>query len=126
LQVHPRIYAQESAAVVVFISADYAGGEWTRLERRAALALRLLRGQQPQWRLWHPIDPLPRRLHPRLLPLRQGAPAGLPRRVRPVRTGNGKPVTGELLGAAIELALAGRPVPEPHRPSMGCSIKWRP
>ena len=33
-----RIYAEESAAVVVFISADYAGGEWTRLERRAALA----------------------------------------------------------------------------------------
>jgi hypothetical protein len=34
----PRIYAQESAAVVVFISAEYACGEWTRLERRAALA----------------------------------------------------------------------------------------
>src|SRR5262249_55068535 len=39
--------------------------------------------------------------------------------------GNGKPVTGELLRAAIELTLAGQPVPEPHRPSMGCSIKWR-
>lgn len=39
--------------------------------------------------------------------------------------GNGKPVTGELLSAAIELTLTGRPVPEPHRPSMGCSIKWR-
>jgi len=34
----PRIYAQESAAVVVFISADYAGAGWGRLERRAALA----------------------------------------------------------------------------------------
>ena len=34
----PRIYAEESAAVVVFISADYAGRDWTRLERRAALA----------------------------------------------------------------------------------------
>ena len=34
----PRIYAQESAAVVVFISADYAEADWTRLERRAALA----------------------------------------------------------------------------------------
>ena len=32
----PRIYAQESAAVVVFISADYAGPGWTL--RRAALA----------------------------------------------------------------------------------------
>ena len=39
--------------------------------------------------------------------------------------GSGKPVTGELLCAAIELTLAGQPVPEPHRPSMGCSIKWR-
>lgn len=39
--------------------------------------------------------------------------------------GNGKPVTGELLRAAIELTLAGQPVPEPHRPSMGCSIKWQ-
>ncbi len=38
--------------------------------------------------------------------------------------GNGEPVTGELLGTAIELTLAGQPVPEPHRPSMGCSIKW--
>lgn len=39
--------------------------------------------------------------------------------------GNGRPVTGEALRAAIESALAGQPVPEPHRPSMGCSIKWR-
>ena len=34
----PRIYARESAAVVVFVSADYAGGDWTRLERRAAFS----------------------------------------------------------------------------------------
>ena len=34
----PRIYAQESAAVVVFFSADYAGADWTRLERRAAFS----------------------------------------------------------------------------------------
>ncbi|MFX0575324.1 thioredoxin family protein [Nocardia nepalensis] len=39
--------------------------------------------------------------------------------------GNGKPVTGNELRAAIENVLAGAPVPEPHRPSMGCSIKWR-
>ncbi len=39
--------------------------------------------------------------------------------------GNGRPVTGELLRAAIDLVLAGSRVPEPHRPSMGCSIKWR-
>ena len=40
--------------------------------------------------------------------------------------GNGKPVTGELLRAAIDNVLAGKPVPEPHKPSLGCSIKWRP
>ncbi len=39
--------------------------------------------------------------------------------------GNGLPVTGDLLDGAIRLVLAGRDVPEPHRPSMGCSIKWR-
>lgn len=39
--------------------------------------------------------------------------------------GNGKPVTGDLLRAAVERVLAGEPVPEPHTPSMGCSIKWR-
>lgn len=39
--------------------------------------------------------------------------------------GNGRPVTGDLLEDAIARVLAGRAVPEPHRPSMGCSIKWR-
>ena len=39
--------------------------------------------------------------------------------------GNGIPVTGDLLSAAIRRVLAHEPVPEPHRPSMGCSIKWR-
>lgn len=39
--------------------------------------------------------------------------------------GNGVPVTGELLDDAIRRVLAGQSVPEPHRPSMGCSIKWR-
>ncbi len=40
--------------------------------------------------------------------------------------GNGKPVTGELLRAAIASALAGEAAPEPQQPSVGCSIKWRP
>jgi thiol-disulfide isomerase/thioredoxin len=39
--------------------------------------------------------------------------------------GNRRPVTGDLLAAAIRHALADEAVPEPHRPSMGCSIKWR-
>ena len=34
----PRIYARESVVVVVFLSADYAGRDWTRLERRAAFS----------------------------------------------------------------------------------------
>lgn len=42
------------------------------------------------------------------------------------RPGNGVPVTGEDLRAAIDAVLAGRPVPEDQRPSVGCSIKWRP
>ena len=33
----PTIYAEQAAAVVVFISAEYATRDWTRLERRAAL-----------------------------------------------------------------------------------------
>lgn len=40
--------------------------------------------------------------------------------------GNGLPVTGASLTAAIELVAAGQPVPEPHRPSLGCGIKWLP
>jgi peroxiredoxin len=39
---------------------------------------------------------------------------------------NGQPVTGALLRGALDRVLAGEPVPEPHRPSMGCSLKWRP
>jgi len=42
------------------------------------------------------------------------------------RPSNGLPVTGESLRAAIDAVLAGRPVPEDQRPSIGCSIKWRP
>jgi peroxiredoxin len=38
---------------------------------------------------------------------------------------NGRPVTGGLLRDALDRVLAGQPVPEPHRPSMGCSLKWR-
>jgi TIR domain len=34
----PRIYERESAVVVVFVSADYAAGDWTRLECRAAFS----------------------------------------------------------------------------------------
>ena len=39
---------------------------------------------------------------------------------------NGQPVTGALLRDALDRVLDGQLVPEPHRPSMGCSLKWRP
>jgi thiol-disulfide isomerase/thioredoxin len=41
------------------------------------------------------------------------------------RPGNGLPVTGKDLRAAIDQALAGEPVPEEQRPSIGCNIKWK-
>lgn len=40
--------------------------------------------------------------------------------------GNGEPVTGQELHDAVTLVAAGCAVPEPHRPSMGCGIKWLP
>ncbi|MEC3916124.1 thioredoxin family protein [Nocardia sp. CDC160] len=40
--------------------------------------------------------------------------------------GNQEPVDGSSLRAAVELVLAGQPVPEPHTPSVGCGIKWKP
>lgn len=42
------------------------------------------------------------------------------------RPSNDVPVTGEDLRGAIEALLAGHPASEEQRPSMGCSIKWRP
>jgi len=42
------------------------------------------------------------------------------------RPGNGKPLTGRDLRAALEAALAGTPVSQDQRPSIGCNIKWKP
>ncbi len=41
------------------------------------------------------------------------------------RPGNGRPVTGADLRAALDAVLAGRPVPGNQRPSLGCNIKWK-
>jgi peroxiredoxin len=41
------------------------------------------------------------------------------------RPGNGKPVTGRDLRAAIDALLTGRPVNPNQTPSIGCNIKWR-
>jgi peroxiredoxin len=42
------------------------------------------------------------------------------------RPGNDVPVTGADLRAALDAVLAGRAVPEPQKPSLGCSMKWKP
>lgn len=42
------------------------------------------------------------------------------------RPGNGKPVTGADLRAAVDALLTGKPVPATQQPSIGCNIKWIP
>jgi len=42
------------------------------------------------------------------------------------RPGSDVGVTGRDLKAAVDAVLAGEPVAEPQRPSIGCSIKWKP
>ena len=41
------------------------------------------------------------------------------------RPGNGVPVNGADLRAAVDAVLDGRPVPSEQQPSIGCNIKWR-
>ena len=41
------------------------------------------------------------------------------------RPGNGIPVTGRDLRAALDAALAGKPVSPNQKASMGCNIKWK-
>ena len=41
------------------------------------------------------------------------------------RPGNGVPVTGKDLRAALDAALAGQPQPAGQKPSIGCNIKWK-
>jgi hypothetical protein len=43
----------------------------------------------------------------------------------PSRPGNSIAVTGKDLRAAIDLVLAGKPVPTDQQPSIGCNIKWK-
>lgn len=42
------------------------------------------------------------------------------------RPGNGVPVSGRDLRAALDALLAGEPGPAEQKPSLGCNIKWRP
>lgn len=41
------------------------------------------------------------------------------------RPGNGAPVTGKDLRAAMDALLAGEPVDPAQKPSVGCNIKWK-
>ena len=41
------------------------------------------------------------------------------------RPGNGKPVTGADLRAAVDALLSGGRPAQPQKPSIGCSLKWR-
>ncbi len=41
------------------------------------------------------------------------------------RPGNDVPITGGDLRAAIDTVLAGKPVLQEQRPSIGCNIKWK-
>jgi peroxiredoxin len=41
------------------------------------------------------------------------------------RPGNGLPVTGRDLRAALDAVLAGQPVPVIQKPNLGCNIKWK-
>jgi len=41
------------------------------------------------------------------------------------RPGNGIPVTGKDLRAALDAALAGKPISPNQKASMGCNIKWK-
>lgn len=41
------------------------------------------------------------------------------------RPGNGIPVTGADLTAAIDAVIEGKPVSQEQKPSMGCNIKWK-
>ncbi len=42
------------------------------------------------------------------------------------RPGNNNPVTGKDLRGALDALLAGKPVSQDQKPSMGCNIKWKP
>lgn len=42
------------------------------------------------------------------------------------RPGNGIEPSADDLRTAADMVLAGEAVPEPHAPSVGCSIKWKP
>ncbi len=42
------------------------------------------------------------------------------------RPGNGEPVTGSDLRAALDAVLQGRPALPEQKPSIGCNIKWKP
>ena len=67
-----------------------------------------------------------RRLHAGPVPVRRRARLVYRGQFDASRPGGTTPVTGDDLGSAIDAVLDGRPVPADQRPSVGCSIKWKP
>jgi len=55
----PAIYGEQAAVVVVFMSAEYAVREWTRLERRAALDRAVRERREYVLPAWFDDTPLP-------------------------------------------------------------------
>ena len=41
------------------------------------------------------------------------------------RPGNGIPVSGKDIRAALDAIIAGQAIPAPQKPSIGCNIKWK-
>jgi hypothetical protein len=42
------------------------------------------------------------------------------------RPGNGKPIDGHDVRAALDAVIDGKSVDEEQQPSIGCNIKWKP
>ena len=70
---------------------------------------------------------VPGRLHARLLSSSTATRSLVYRgQLDASRPGNDVPVTGQDLRAALDAVLAGKPVSEDQKPSIGCNIKWKP
>ncbi|MFD0665308.1 thioredoxin domain-containing protein [Thermocatellispora tengchongensis] len=65
-------------------------------------------------------------MHPRFLPVRPRAAAGVPGEFDNARPSNDVAVTGASLRAAVDAVLAGTTPEGPQQPSLGCGIKWKP
>ena len=68
----------------------------------------------------------PRRVHARLLPVRRRRRLVYRGQFDDSRPATACPSPGADLRGAIDAVLAGPPVADDQRPSIGCNIKWKP